>query len=118
MSKAFIASTLQEALGCTGVAAAAAADELITAIVAQMKKDGGFTLPSFGTFKVAKNQGAQGDESPYRRAGEGESRQDGSLQGKPEPQESRLSQAKAGGVAPSFTSPRHVRHISHREKCP
>jgi DNA-binding protein HU-beta len=56
MSKAFIASTLQEALGCTGVAAAAAADELIDAIVAQMKKDGGFTLPSFGTFRVAKTK--------------------------------------------------------------
>jgi DNA-binding protein HU-beta len=56
MSKAFIASTLQESLGCTGVAAAAAADDLIDAIVTQMKKDGGFTLPSFGTFRVAKTK--------------------------------------------------------------
>lgn len=56
MSKAFIAAHLQEATGCTGVAAVAAAGDLVDAIVQAMKKDGGFTLPSFGTFKVVKTK--------------------------------------------------------------
>ncbi len=56
MSKAFIAATIQEAVGCTGVAASHAADEIVAAIVGQMKKEGGFTLPSFGTFRVAKTK--------------------------------------------------------------
>ncbi len=56
MSKAFIASVLQESLDCTGVAANQAADDLIQAIVKDMKKEGGFTLPSFGTFRVAKTK--------------------------------------------------------------
>ena len=56
MSKAFIASVLQESLACTGVAANQAADDLIQAIVKDIKKEGGFTLPSFGTFRVAKTK--------------------------------------------------------------
>ncbi len=56
MSKAFIASVLQESLECTGVAANQAADDLIAAIVKDIKKEGGFTLPSFGTFRVAKTK--------------------------------------------------------------
>jgi len=56
MSKAFIASVLQESLDCTGVAANQAADDLIHAIVKDMKKEGGFTLPSFGTFRVVKTK--------------------------------------------------------------
>lgn len=56
MSKAFIASVLQDSLNCTGVAAAQAADDLIQAIVKDMKKEGGFTLPSFGTFRVVKTK--------------------------------------------------------------
>lgn len=56
MSKAFLASVLQESLDCTGVAANRAATDLIDAIVHQLKKDGGFTLPSFGTFRVAKTK--------------------------------------------------------------
>lgn len=39
MSKAFIASVLQESLDCTGVAANQAADDLIQAIVKDMKKE-------------------------------------------------------------------------------
>ena len=54
MSKAFIADVLQDSLGCTGVVAKQAADDLIAAIVKDMKMEGGFTLPSFGTFTVAK----------------------------------------------------------------
>jgi len=60
MSKAFIASVLQESLDCTGVTANKIATDLIDAIVRQLKKDGGFTLPSFGTFRVAKTKARKG----------------------------------------------------------
>ncbi len=56
MSKAFIASVIQQSTECTGVAANHAAGTLIDAIVRQLKKDGGFTLPSFGTFTVRKTK--------------------------------------------------------------
>ena len=56
MSKAFIAEVIQDSTGCTGVTATAAAGDLIDAIVKTLKKDGGFTLPSFGTFRVAKTK--------------------------------------------------------------
>jgi DNA-binding protein HU-beta len=56
MSEAFISAVLQDSLECTGVAANRAADDLIAAIVHEMKKEGGFTLPSFGTFRVAKTK--------------------------------------------------------------
>jgi DNA-binding protein HU-beta len=56
MSKAFIAATIQESIGCTGVTATAVAGELIVAIVKEMKREGGFTLPGFGTFRVAKTK--------------------------------------------------------------
>ena len=56
MSKAFIADVLQESLDITGVAANQAAADLIAAIVRDLKKEGGFTLPSFGTFTVKKTK--------------------------------------------------------------
>ncbi len=56
MSKAFIAGIIQENTNCTGVAANTAAGALIDAIVKELKKDGGFTLPSFGTFTVKKTK--------------------------------------------------------------
>ncbi len=56
MSKAFIASVLQDSLDITGVAANHAADQLVAAIVRDLKKEGGFTLPSFGTFTVKKTK--------------------------------------------------------------
>ncbi|GCE84516.1 histone-like DNA-binding protein HU [Komagataeibacter diospyri] len=56
MSKAFIAAVLQDSLDCTGVAATKAADDLVGAIVAELKQEGGFTLPSFGTFTVHKTK--------------------------------------------------------------
>ncbi|AOX17809.1 HU family DNA-binding protein [Kozakia baliensis] len=52
MSKAFIASVLQDSMQCTGVAAHQAAGDLMEAIVTELKRNGGFTLPSFGTFTV------------------------------------------------------------------
>jgi DNA-binding protein HU-beta len=60
MSKAFIASVIQESTGCTGVAATACAGDVIAAIVKEMKREGGFTLPSFGTFRVAKTKARKG----------------------------------------------------------
>jgi DNA-binding protein HU-beta len=56
MSKAFLASVLQESLDCTGVAANRAATALVDSIVHQLKTTGGFTLPSFGTFTVKKTK--------------------------------------------------------------
>jgi DNA-binding protein HU-beta len=56
MSKAFISAVIQDSVGCTGVAANQAAADLIEAIKRDLKKEGGFTLPSFGTFTVAKTK--------------------------------------------------------------
>ncbi len=56
MSKVFIADVLQESLDRTSVAASQAATDLIEAIVKDMKKRGGLTLPSFGTFTVLKTK--------------------------------------------------------------
>ena len=52
MSKAFIASVLQDSAELTGVAANRAAGDLIDAIVKELKTSGGFTLPGFGTFRA------------------------------------------------------------------
>ena len=54
MSKAFIAAVLQDSLACPGVAAGKTADDLVGAIVAELKQEGGFTLPSFGTFTALR----------------------------------------------------------------
>lgn len=56
MSKAFLAEVIQESVDCTGVAAKQAADDLMAAIIRELKKNGGFTLPSFGTFTVRKTK--------------------------------------------------------------
>ena len=60
MSKAFIASVIQDLAALTGVAANRVAGDLIDAIVKEMKKSGGFTLPSFGTFRVVKTKARKG----------------------------------------------------------
>ena len=60
MSKAFIASVLQETLELTGVSANRAAADVIDAIVNELKKEGKFTLPSFGTFTVKKTKARKG----------------------------------------------------------
>ena len=60
MSKAFIAQVIQDSVACTGVAANRAAGDLMDAIVKEMKKNGGFTLPSFGTFTVRKTKARKG----------------------------------------------------------
>ncbi len=56
MSKAFLAGVIQDSIDCTGVAANQAAADVISAIVRELKKEGGFTLPSFGTFTVKKTK--------------------------------------------------------------
>ena len=56
MSKAFIASVIQDATECTGTVANQAAGDLLAAIVKELKQNGGFTLPSFGTFTVRKTK--------------------------------------------------------------
>ena len=54
MSKAFIASVIQESAELTGTAAKRAVGDLMDAIVRELKTSGKFTLPSFGTFTVRK----------------------------------------------------------------
>ena len=60
MSKAFLAQVLQESASLTGTAATRAAGDLMDAIVKQLKKEGKFTLPSFGTFTVRKTKARKG----------------------------------------------------------
>jgi DNA-binding protein HU-beta len=60
MSKAFIASVLQNSAEISGVAANRTAADVIEAIVAALKKEGKFTLPSFGTFTVRKTKARKG----------------------------------------------------------
>jgi DNA-binding protein HU-beta len=60
MSKAFIAQVIQESAELTGTAANKAAGDVIEAIVRELKKNGRFTLPSFGTFIVRKTKARKG----------------------------------------------------------
>ena len=60
MSKAFIAGVIQESTEITGVAASRAASDVMDAIVKELKKNGKFTLPSFGTFTVRKTKARKG----------------------------------------------------------
>ena len=60
MSKAFIAEVIQNSAEITGVAANRAAADVIEAIATIMKKEGKFTLPSFGTFTMKKTKARKG----------------------------------------------------------
>jgi DNA-binding protein HU-beta len=60
MSKAFLAEVIQDSAGLTGTAANRAATDLMAAIVKELKKNGRFTLPSFGTFIVRKTKARKG----------------------------------------------------------
>ena len=60
MSKAFLAEAIQSSVEITAVAANRAAAGLIDALVKELKKTGGFTLPSFGTFTVKKTKARKG----------------------------------------------------------
>ena len=48
MTKAFIAEVLQESCELTQAGSRVAANDLIAAIVEQLKRDGKFVLPGFG----------------------------------------------------------------------
>ena len=60
MSKAFIAQVIQDSADLTGTAANRVAADVIGAIVRELKKNGRFTLPSFGTFVVRKTKARKG----------------------------------------------------------
>ena len=60
MSKAFLSQVIQESTDCTAVVATRVAGDLMDAIVKELKKTGGFTLPSFGTFTVRKTKARKG----------------------------------------------------------
>jgi DNA-binding protein HU-beta len=60
MSKAFLAQVIQDSAGLTGTASNRAAGDLMAAIVKELKKNGRFTLPSFGTFIVRKTKARKG----------------------------------------------------------
>jgi DNA-binding protein HU-beta len=60
MSKAFIAEVIRNSAEITSVAANRAASDVIEAIVMTMKKEGKFTLPTFGTFTVKKTKARKG----------------------------------------------------------
>jgi DNA-binding protein HU-beta len=60
MSKKFMADVIQDSAELTGVAANRVATDLIEAIVRQMKKEGSFTLPGFGTFRVVRTKARKG----------------------------------------------------------
>jgi DNA-binding protein HU-beta len=60
MSKAFLSDVIQKSLDLTGVAARQATNNLLDAIVKELKKSGGFTLPGFGTFRVQKTRARKG----------------------------------------------------------
>ena len=60
MSKAFIAQVLQDSADLTGIAANRAAGDLMDAVIKELKREGKFTLPSFGTFTVRKTRARKG----------------------------------------------------------
>ena len=60
MSKAFISQVIRQSLELTGKAADQATNDLIDAIVFELKKSGKFTLPSFGTFRVQRTRARKG----------------------------------------------------------
>jgi DNA-binding protein HU-beta len=60
MSKAFIAEVIKNSAEISGVAANQAAADVVAAIVKEIKKSGGFTLPGFGTFTAKKTKARKG----------------------------------------------------------
>jgi DNA-binding protein HU-beta len=56
MSKAFIAEIIRQSTEVSGVTAYRATNELLNAVVKELKKTGKFTLPGFGTFTVHRTK--------------------------------------------------------------
>lgn len=64
MSRAFIAEIIQESTGVTRATANMATADLIDAIVKELKREGIFQIPSFGTFRVRRTAARKG-RNPY-----------------------------------------------------
>lgn len=60
MNKADLVEIVRETAGCTKAAAGAAVDAVFDAMGKAMKKEGGFTIVGFGTFKVSKRAARKG----------------------------------------------------------
>jgi DNA-binding protein HU-beta len=56
LSRAFLAAIIQDSAQLPASTSKRVADDLVVAIVREIKKNGGFTLPGFGTFRVAKTK--------------------------------------------------------------
>lgn len=60
MNKADLVEIVRETAGCTKAAAGDAVDAVFEAMAKAMKKEGGFTIVGFGTFKVGKRAARKG----------------------------------------------------------
>ncbi|MDD2878625.1 MAG: HU family DNA-binding protein [Acidiphilium sp.] len=60
MTKAVLAAVMMNAADISGVAAARAANDVMAAIVEELKTKGRFTLPGFGTFTVRTTKARKG----------------------------------------------------------
>jgi DNA-binding protein HU-beta len=60
MNKADLVEIVRETAGCTKAAAGEAVDAVFDAMGKAMKKEGGFTIVGFGTFKVSKRAARKG----------------------------------------------------------
>ena len=60
MNKADLVEIVRETAGCTKAAANTAVDAIFDAMGKAMKKEGGFTIVGFGTFKVSKRAARKG----------------------------------------------------------
>jgi len=60
MSREFMSEVIQDSAGITQVLARSTANDLIEAIIKELKKEGKFTLPGFGTFSVCKTKARTG----------------------------------------------------------
>lgn len=60
MNKADLIEIVRETAGCTKAAAGDAVDAVFDAMGKAMKKEGGFTIVGFGTFKVSKRAARKG----------------------------------------------------------
>ena len=56
MSKTFIAAVIQDSAELPASTSRRVADDLVAAIIREMKKTGGFTLQGFGSFRVTKTK--------------------------------------------------------------
>lgn len=60
MNKGDLVEIVRETAGCTKAAAGEAVDAVFEAMSKALKKEGGFTIVGFGTFKVSKRAARKG----------------------------------------------------------